>query len=367
MTSGPQQAQRSALSVEQSGLIATAITLVLGAALLALLFPRGAMSLDGPDSVGGGAQLLVLLVGVIAVPVVFSRSARGRAQPVARRILSTTTLTFAVTATATLLVSAAFTVFALALPAVQIDWAAGIGIGAVVAAVVAYLIVGLVSDLSTRDLATLLSVFLVGGVLSAMFAATNGDWWQENFSSLDIVNSNAADAFNFTLVIGGLMVVTLADFLAIDLDAWLGARIDRKRVRLIRSWLIACGIAMTGVGLVPISAGQPLHAVIATVMMALFGVLVAALPALIPALPLGFKIVSYTALGLIAVAALLWVPVGYFNLTAVEFVAAVILFVWLTLLVRTVAAGAKDAGGAEEVVVPPPSAGGTGGLARVSP
>ena len=351
MSTGQKNAPTSALSIEQSSLVATAITLVLGAGILALLFPRGAMSLDGPDSVGGGAQLLVLLVGVITVPIAFARSARGRALPVARRILSTITLTFAVTATATLLVSAAFTVFALALPAVRIDWAAGVGIGTVVAAVVAYLIVGLVADLSTRDLATLLSVFLVGGVLSAMFAATNGDWWQENFSSLDIVNSDAADAFNFTLVIGGLMVVTLADFLAIDLDAWLVGSIERKRVRLIRSWLIACGIAMLGVGVVPISAGQPLHAVIATAMMALFGALVAALPVLVPALPLGFKIVSYAALGLIAVAALLWVPVGYFNLTAVEFVAAVILFVWLTLLVRTVAAGAKDAGARDGGVI----------------
>ncbi len=68
----------------------------------------------------------------------------------------------------------------------KLDIPSAVGIGAVLAALAAYFIVGLVANLATTQVATLLSVFLVGGVLGAILSATASDWFLHNFSTLGI-------------------------------------------------------------------------------------------------------------------------------------------------------------------------------------
>lgn len=337
----PPTHQRSALSVEATGLIAAGIALLGSIGLLALLLRTSPVPIQGNDSISGGAQLMVILVGFITVPIFYLRSPRARDQRIPRRVLSTIVLTLTITFTAAMIVAAVFAIFALALPAVKLDIPAAIGIGAVLAALSAYFIVGLVSNLATTQVATLLSVFLVGGVLSAMLDATNSDWFLDNFSTLGITTPESSSTFNSTLTLAGLIVITLADFVAKDLHEWMGDTFPQWRITFVRWWLVGSGVSLMLVGLVPLNLNHLAHSIIARVMMGLFGILVAALPFLVPKLPVTFKIASYAALALIGGAAVLLV-VGYFNLTVVEFVAAVILFSWLTLFVRTVAAGAAD-------------------------
>jgi hypothetical protein len=49
------------------------------------------------------------------------------------------------------------------------------------------------------------------------------------------------------------------------------------------------------------------------------------------------------------VAVLLWVPIHYYNLTGMEFIAAGLLFAWLTVFVRAIAAYARPAAPAESL------------------
>lgn len=334
--------ERSALSVEATGLIAAAIALVGAIGVLLSLLRVSPVPIQGDLSVSSVAQLAVLLTGLITVPIFYLRSPRAHGMRVPRRVLSTVVLTLTITFTAAMVVAAVFAIFAIALPDVSLDIPSAVGIGAVLSALAAYLIVGLVSNLGTMQVATLLSVFLIGGVLDSMLRATNSDWFLHNFSSLGVSTPEASSSFNSTLTLAGLIVITLAGFVADDLREWMGEGFSKRRVSIVRWWLVASGIAMMGVGLVTLTFSHLLHSILAQLMMALFAVLVAGLPFLVPRLPLTFKIASYAALALIGGVALL-MAVGYFNLTVVEFLASVILFVWLTLFVRTVAAGAIDA------------------------
>ncbi len=327
--------------MEAAGLIAAGIALAGSIGLLILLLRTTPVPIQGGDSVSAGSQLMVLLTGLITVPIVYLRSPRAKRQGGWRRALSTIILTLTIAFTAAMLVSALFAIFAIALPAVQLDIPSAIGIGAVLAALAAYFIVGLVANLATTQVATLLSVFLVGGVLGAILSATASDWFLHNFSTLGISTPESASSFNSTLVLAGLLVVTLADFVATDLHDWMGDEFSRRRIAFVRWWLVGSGIAMMGVGLIPLNVNHLAHSILARVMMGLFAVLIIVLPFLVPRLPVTFKIASYAALALIGGVAALMV-VGYFNLTVVEFLATVILFVWLTLFVRTVAAGADD-------------------------
>jgi hypothetical protein len=337
----PPQHQRSALSVEAGGLIAAGIALLGSVGLLVLLLRTSPVPIQGGDSVSAGSQLMVLLTGLVTVPIVYLRSPRAKKQRVLQRVLSTVILTLTIAFTAAMLVSALFAIFAVALPAVELDIPSAVGIGVVLAALAAYFIVGVVANLATTQVATLLSVFLIGGVLGAMLSATASDWFLHNFSTLGISTPESASSFNSTLVLAGLLVVTLADFVAKDLHDWMGDEFSRRRIAFVRWWLVGSGVAMMGVGLIPLNVNHLAHSILARVMMGLFAVLIIVLPFLVPRLPVTFKIASYAALALIGgVAALM--AIGYFNLTVVEFLATVILFVWLTLFVRTVAAGAAD-------------------------
>ena len=333
--------QRTALSVEATGLIAAGIALLGAIGLLALLLRTSPVPIQGDDSISSASQLMVLLTGLITVPIFYVRSPRARSQGKPRRVLSAIVLTLTISFTAAMIVAAAFAIFAIALPHVVLSVPSAIGIGAVLSALTAYFIVGLVSNLAATQVATLLSVFLVGGVLSAMLDASSSDWFLDNFSTLGITTPESASSFNSTLALAGLIVITLADFVATDLHQWMGESFSKRRIAFVRWWLVGSGVAMMGVGLVPLNVNHLAHSIIARVMMGLFGVLVAVLPFLVPRLPITFKVASYGALALIGGAAVL-MAVGYFNLTVVEFLAAVILFAWLTLFVRTVAAGAAD-------------------------
>ena len=337
----PAHHPRTALSVEAAGLIAAGLALIGAIGLLAVLLRTSPVPIQGDDSISSGSQLMVLLTGLITVPIFYLRSPRARSQGKPRRVLSTIVLTLAISFTAGMIVSAAFAIFAIALPHVILSIPSAIGIGAVLAALTAYFVVGLVSNLAATQVATLLSVFLVGGVLSAMLDASSSDWFLDNFSTLGITTPESASSFNSTLALAGLIVITLSDFVATDLHEWMGEGFSKGRIAFVRWWLVGSGVSLMLVGLVPLNVNHLAHSIIARVMMGLFAVLVAVLPFLVPRLPVTFKVASYGALALIGGAAVL-LALGYFNLTVVEFLAAVILFAWLTLFVRTVAAGAAD-------------------------
>ena len=61
-------------------------------------------------------------------------------------------------------------------------------------------------------------------------------------------------------------------------------------------------------------------------------------PGPVPSISPAFAALGWVFLAAIVVAAVLWFPVGYYNLTAVELIAGLLIFSWLIVLIRNLAA-----------------------------
>ena len=70
--------------------------------------------------------------------------------------------------------------------------------------------------------------------------------------------------------------------------------------------------------------------------------LIVRLRTLVPSVSATFAALGWLFLAVIVVAAVLWFPVGYYNLTAVELIAASLIFAWLIILIRNLAAVDAD-------------------------
>lgn len=221
------------------------------------------------------------------------------------------------------------------------------------AAIISGLTVGMVGyasylsglQLSTERLSVILAVFLVSGAMASMISAPNPYWWQIHFSSLGGGETASAAAFNLTVIIGGLVIVGLADRMASEFRRWqaAGHRHARSKGGLARALIAAMGLCLAGVGLFPYDTNQALHNLAATLLGLLFFGLAGAQPWLAPGLPRTFYTFSYLMFGALAVCVWLWVGVGYFNVTGFELITAGIIFLWMVVFVRQVAAGTADA------------------------
>ena len=200
--------------------------------------------------------------------------------------------------------------------------------------------------LTTSRLSATLAIFLVTGAMASMVSAPNPYWWQIHFSSLGGGHSASAAAFNLTLLIGGLVVVGLADLIASDFQRWQAARPGNLRVKtgIIRLVMALIGVSLACVGLFPYDTHLSMHNLAAYGMGLLFYGLIGALVWLAPGLPKAFYGFSYTLLAALLAFNWLWLGVGYLNLTAFELLTAGTIFAWLVVFVRQISAGLVDAG-----------------------
>lgn len=77
-------------------------------------------------------------------------------------------------------------------------------------------------------------------------------------------------------------------------------------------------------------------------MTVVYAALVCALPWLLPSLPRVFLSPGYVYVGVIVLLAVFFVT-GYYNLTAVELIAAVLIFSWIIVFLRTASVAAQQA------------------------
>jgi hypothetical protein len=156
----------------------------------------------------------------------------------------------------------------------------------------------LASDISTRRLASLLALFLAAGTLASMLTAEDPEWWQSNFSALGMGSAFSSRAFNLTVIIAGLVVTTLADYITTDLRArrWPKGQVTHG-VGVVRTILMVVGIAFIGVGAVPVNDSQLVHNIFSILLIAGFTALIAVTPALLRELPWAFTAASTVFLG----------------------------------------------------------------------
>lgn len=187
--------------------------------------------------------------------------------------------------------------------------------------------------LSPRQLSLVLAVFLVVGMITAMLSANDPQWWQLNLSALGMTHDISALAFNLTLVVSGVIVTTIARFGTASLPA--ATPSERRRRAVVRTLFVVMGVLLACVGIFPVDRFFLLHNTVATGMAVVYAVLVIGAPWLLASLPHTFLVAGYVFVVGIAILTGLFFA-GIYNLTAVELVAALMIFGWIILFLRNV-------------------------------
>jgi hypothetical protein len=202
-------------------------------------------------------------------------------------------------------------------------------------AVTAYMSYLSAVNLTPMLLSLVLALFLAVGALASMLSATDPLWWQKNLSTLGISDDISALAFNLTLIIAGVMVTTIAHYATAFLPH--SSRSEARGRGVVRIALVLIGVLLACVGIFPVDEFLEAHNTAATGMAIVYVAMVLSLRWLLPSMPRIFILLGYVYVGVIVVLAIFFIT-GYYNLTAVELVAAVLIFSWVILFLRNTGA-----------------------------
>lgn len=216
----------------------------------------------------------------------------------------------------------------------------------VVVGISTYVMLPAASNVTIEQIVAVLGTILVGGVFVAMLTNGQADWWQVHFSYLGMAQSEAARAFNFTLIFSGLVILSLTETIVNTLAPALNKHHTEMKMRVIKGAFIFIAFALAGVGLFPYVEGTinaTLHNWSATALVIGFLFLIGTLKWTSPDLSAEFFTLSYVLAGSLIVCAVLFGKVGYLNLTAFELLSFSICFAWLMLYLRNLALLTEDA------------------------
>lgn len=229
-----------------------------------------------------------------------------------------------------LLVLGAFWLLGTLFPGAVFDLATGILIFLVFSLLANTMMVEFADSISAQTLTLLLTFVIISGVVISMASNGTRRWWQHNLSFLGTDLATNAWQFNLTLVLSGLLLITLIDYLFVSLQA---QRPNNKRLIILRALLTLIAIDVMLVGIFPNNADfHILHDEVADLLVTLITLLIILLRWIMPGVTRGFLWGSY-----IMAALLLALNVGfrlfrYPSLTAFEIQAFALAFVWLILL-----------------------------------
>lgn len=339
--------KHAAVTAESRALVIGGAGFLILGVIAFLLVGREPVALSGRGSVGDIAALGTAALGAAAV-VVGSREGREFEAPHApggrraRHIVDIAALALAHSCIFLLGWLALFSIFQRAfVGAVLYPLAAAILVG-VTGAVSSYAAYLSAVTMNAYRLAALLAVFLVTGVLTSMLTAEDPQWWQENLSALGMSSDVSGVAFNVTLIVAGVVVTTLAGYSTRTLESTAGTAPARRRVRRLEGGITLIGVLLACVGLFPVDEQFWLHTAAASGMVVVFGTLIVRMRSLVPAIPATFNVLGLLFLAVIAFAVVMYFPFAYYNLTAVELIAASLVFAWLIVLIRNLAAVDAD-------------------------
>ena len=356
----------NAESLESIALLAGAAAFAVGLAVAWIFFWGRNVPIAGPDSLGqfvaiGGA--VVAIVAFVLGRVVLRRPAPSLHDHVddglevrGARLHWVDIVALAVAhALADLLERSFIGAVVFTVPAAVLS--------AVAFAVTAYAVFLSSARLTPMLLSLVLAVFLVVGALASMLSSSDPQWWQKNLSALGITNDVSSLAFNLTLIVAGAIVTIIARYGTANLPT--STPLDLRHRNLVRASLALIGVLLACVGIFPVSEFFLLHNTVATGMAVVYAVVVFALPRWVPSMPKVFVILGYVY---VAVTVLLGIffATGYYNLTAVELVAGVLIFSWIILFLRNAGViraevPAAGAGGAAERDADPDAVGDSAG------
>lgn len=296
-------------------------------------------------------------------------------RPKIRQLIDTLALLVVHSSIAVMAAIGLFRLFQEAFIGLTVDDIAGAVLVAVAGGVAAYFSFNSGARITAFSVSTLLAVFMASGVLVSMLFAENPFWWHVMFSELGTGQAGLTSfwTFNTTLVVSGVIITTLTAFLTRDLQIWaehrrqqvmrrLAQRADSQRrssgrvpwhTRLrntfgghfrtprvvpLRVGMIGMGVSLAAIGLIPMSLHHDAHTAASAAFALFFLLLLLATPYLLPGFPRSFFVFSYLAAAALITSFLLWKPVQYWNLTSTELIGVAILFAWLVVFIRNIAA-----------------------------
>lgn len=201
----------------------------------------------------------------------------------------------------------------------------------IIMAVINYLMIYMVLELTPMLLTNILTIVIVGGALGAMLTNREKQWWQHNFSFLGTVEATSRWQFNLTLILSAVLMIALIDYLFVNLKQ----KYSGIKLTILRWLLILVALNLGGVGAFPYqddSIYGVIHNQVAANLVYLIIILIIGMHWLLPKVTKEFQVTSYVIMGLLVLTVILFQGVHYFSLTAFELVSFLIAFIWLLML-----------------------------------
>ena len=332
----------SGLALESRATRFAIVAFVLTGVVTIFVFHGTHAPLAGDGSIGALAAWAAGGFAAVAFATSFTIEVRrGHAAwrarlPLVKRLIDVFGMSMAMGILAYLIVTAVAQLFQQGFLGMTVDpYGGGVLAGSAAAALVyAASLAG--ARVTSEGLAMLATLVLFMGTMASMLSAPDESWWQLHFSQLGNSESMSGYRFNLSLMVTGLVLTVLANYLGRDFEIGMRMR-GHEPARLVRllSWLFACiGVLLAIVGLVPDAVNFAVHVGSASGMVVLFVVYATVALRRLPGVPKDFGGFTVGIVVGIAVSILLWIPIGYYNLTGMEFIAAGLLFAWLMVFVR---------------------------------
>lgn len=312
--------------------------------LIALIYfqAESQIKVTGPGSIGAACLLLGIIISLLVFPPAYLYGLKLRKQGLktAQKIFNLATLGLATAIMVAMLTAASVALLNEAFKGLSLDKYTSSVLVGTYCGVLIYLIVPPAIKLDSKKIVRMFSTVMIAGVFLSMVTAANPLWWQENFSSLGSTDTASSVAFNFTLILSGLILITLSFHIIEDLHRFLTSNKPKqstaRRLNLLKLLFVFIGICMAGVGFFPYSEAPIMHNLSAYSMVLGFAVMIVALKKILPFIDAAFLANSYFIVGLVALSYVLFTRVGYLNLTAFEMIAFGLTFAWLLMFTRKI-------------------------------
>lgn len=337
----------SAVHLENTSLLLGLVGIGIGA-LVGIVGLPDTRPLFGPDSIGSVASLAAMVAAILSSLFTLTWVTPAN-RPWFRRLrwwrllLNILGLTLLHAMLALLGTLAAFAIFQNAFEGLALDRWAGAFWVAMAGGLWGYVTSSSTAALTTHSLSVLLLAFLGVGALSSASSAAEPRWWDLHFSALGTSSDFSGVTFNMTLLVTGVALTTVGDFLAHDLGVWAkGAGEKAWKVTVVRVALLTLGVLVAVVALVPVDVNKEWHDTAAQSLVLVFAAALVSFPIMFRRMSGSFQVVTLAVAGLLVMLMVLYEGIEYLNTTAFEMGAGAAVFLWLLLFIRTVTAAVEE-------------------------
>lgn len=202
-----------------------------------------------------------------------------------------------------------------------------------IVAVVNYVMINLAMTLTTSVITNLLTIMIIGGMAFSILTNSSRDWWKHNFSFLGTAQNSANFQFNVTLIFSGVLMITLVDYLFVNIQK----RFSGKKILILRWLLYGLSACIASIGLFPNDPKfHVLHDRIAMWLVYIILILIATVKWLLPGVTKQFMVLSYVVGIIMGAEYLVFQLTDYLSLTAFELLEFGLAFSWIMLLLQNI-------------------------------